>query len=161
MKHPIQNDGMRFWAGTNAQGEQFLFGPSLPNIEIYRFDPRGRFLSMEVRQMTHPPSWNTKANVFNTGAGFISSMEKEIEAIRQELGIQLGTITAEEFEAEESDVAILAFPSEYVHYQEHPDEYSAEDKKAFDGYIEEWVRKGRFVFVWGEEHWMTKDGEML
>jgi hypothetical protein len=161
MKYPIQNEGMRFWAGKNAQGEQFLFGPSLPNIELFRFDRQGRFLGKEVREMSHLPSWNAKARVYNTGAGFISLMEKEIEAIRQELGIELGTVTVEEFEDEESAVAILAFPSEYEEYRENRDEYSAADRKAFDSYIEEWIKKGRFVFVWGEEHWMTKDGEML
>jgi len=161
MTYTLQDNGVRYWTGIAEDGGQVIMGLSIPNILAYVFSPEGNYVQKRVVKLSILPSWDASRSVYRTDANFLKSAEEQIAAIRLEMGFAPHSVRIREFYDEEEDVGIKELPSDFEEYVRNPSRYSAENRASLDAAIREWNDKGLFVFVWGEELWMSQDGEVL
>ena len=161
MLRTLGNNGVRYWTGRLRNGKQVIIGPSLPNILVYLFDSDGKFFDRRVVQLSPKPRQNKYTNNYIIDASFLFAMEAQIVSIQEDMGFMPQTIEIQQFYDDEEDVGIKELPSEFEVFLADPDSYSAEDRNSLEMAVQEWYEKQRFVFVWGDELWISKDGENL
>lgn len=161
MSYRLQNDGMRYWTGRTGDGTQYLVGPSLPRLLIYKFNPQGRLLERQQTDVIPPPTWDSANGVYRTDSAFIATMEGQVAALLRRIEIHTAAIEIAAFFDEEEEIGIVDLPEPFREYLGHPSDYALEDRRSLEAALLEWRAQNRFVLVWGDEHWMSEDGVML
>lgn len=157
----IQHDGSRFWTGSTPANEQVLFGASLPNIVVYYFDRVGTLARKELLPLQTPLMIDPDSGYYLTGPAFMEALEREIGQTAVERSISLGAIRVEPFFDTDEGVGVKELPSDFEYFLEHPDKFAGKDAESLRESIDQWRTDESFVLVWGEELWMSKDGEIL
>jgi hypothetical protein len=158
----LRPDQAVFETGT-AQGKQLLLSFTVREISLHWFAPDGAFLELEripVEPATMPPGhrvWQA-GKVVAEGLHWEERVERQLAALKERLGFVPCDILIRKFESEEA--GIFDLPGEYVQFLENAEEYSEEDRQAFEAYIQKWRQARDFVLVYNEEYWMNEAGEV-
>jgi len=158
----LRPDQAVFETGT-AQGKQLLLANTLSDIHLHWFGPDGEFLELQripIEPATIPPGhrqWQV-GKVISEGLNWKERLKRQLTALKEQLGFVPGEIVICKFESEEAGIHDL--PGEYVQFLENPEEYSAQDRQAFEGYIQKWRQAKDFVLAFYEEYWMNESGEV-
>jgi len=159
----IRPDPAVFDTGT-AQGKQLLLSNNVDEIWLHWFARNGKFLELE-RIPIEPAAMQPGHRVWRDGKVVAEGLtwdqrvERQLAAIREKIGVVRCDILIRKFETEVA--AIFDLPSEYVEFLDNPEDYSKDDREAFQGYIREWRRAKDFVLdFYGIEYWINEAGEV-
>ena len=138
-----------FHTGLCADGKQVIMGLLCPYVMAYFFDQDGHF-SGASRQM-----WKESAPQFGDGGPYKLSDDKFQQAIaeqiddwKEQLGFRSSVIRIEQFADHEMGAGITDRP-EYLRGADQNDED-----------LLEWNKSGNFIFLWGNEYWVSPSGEV-
>jgi hypothetical protein len=158
----LRPDPAVFDTGT-ARDKQFLLSNNVNEISLHWFAPDGAFLELEripIEPATMPPGsrqWSD-GKVVAEGLRWQDRVERQLAALRDKLGFVRGEIRVRKFESD--GAAIVDLPGDYVQFLENPEEYSTEDRQAFEEYIQKWRQAKDFVLELEIEYWMNESGEV-
>jgi hypothetical protein len=159
----LRGDQERFEAGL-AQGKQLLLATTVDDILLHWFAPDGEFLQLE-RIPIEPALLSPGQRVWQDGKLVAEGLrwndrvERQLAALKERLGFVPADIAVRKFESEEA--CIEDWPGDYFHFLHYREEYSEEDQRVFDEYIEDWREGNNFVLEFYEQYWMSASGEVL
>jgi hypothetical protein len=141
-----------------ADNRQVILGLQLPDIVILFFDMDGNFLEAE----TIPLSLETQT-LGDTGltVEFQDAYNRELRALEQRLDYKPSTIRVKQFFLHDLELGIEDLPSHYVNVLQAPSQYEEEEVAFIRKDLERWKQEGWFVFHWGTDYWMDKDGHVV
>jgi len=134
-----------FCTGTCADGRQAVLGLYEPQLLAYFFDMQGNMLGKERQPYQEPIQ-----------AGNDSAIYNDWQAM---LGFSPGTIHIRGFFDSEEGIGIELIPEHLL-----PEAIAAEPDTEQRGFLKEdragWLESGNFVWLWGNDYWMTPEGEV-
>ena len=130
-----------FYVGATPSGTQILVGYDVNALISVSFDADGSLL--KVTEIPYEKKDQT---------------DEKLEAWLEELDFVEGPISVREFFLEGRFIGIEDMPAEYADFLEDDSEFSAEDRMHIPKYIEDWKKRGDFVFWWNENYWCDREG---
>jgi hypothetical protein len=152
--YTIQTRPQAYFTGTTNDGKQVLLGWLRDIIAVVLFDNTGDLL--ETRE--YPVNINLKKGL---GPVVETMVEKQIQVVRQLLGIREGSIQVNPFFVDSWKIGLKQLPLDLEDYLDHPDGYSEEDARIFRKDIEDWKSAGNCVLYWGNDYLLGRDGHTL
>jgi hypothetical protein len=147
-----------FWnCGTTADGRQVMIYPVIDHVEALFFSAGGRFLQAETRDaVRHQP---------RSGPAWQAAQELKLAVSEcfdrwlRELRFAQATITVEP--TDDCPLKFAEWPEPYLQFlnnrESEPDD---ETRRAMQEFCEEWKREENFVMWFGDEFWMSGDGNI-
>jgi len=154
--YSIDSYPIDFVAGYLPDGNQTLSGVLYPDLAVIEFDSHGTFL----RVLTRP----IPGELLELVNGIYRSDEDAVmdclEQWRKELGIVPGKITVQRFSLPDLGVGIDDFPDDFDDVLSRPEFYGEESVQSVHEESARWQEQGNFVFWWGKDYYMSRDGEV-
>jgi hypothetical protein len=148
--------------GRGDGGHAIIIGLRYPYICAVLFDASGKLTEVRIRPLPF------RARAMREGGPYlIEDPDFQDRYIAQaqiwgaELGFSEQSIVIERFAFPEFDLGIENLPRHMQHFRSNPDESSEEDKRELPKMIEEWIAEGNFVFWWGNDYYLDKEGEII
>jgi hypothetical protein len=132
-----------------------------PELVAVMFDQKGGFIKFEA----HPISDEAKAALGNGSTAIGDDLRRIIDpeflAWQQTIGFRPGPIKVVKFFLPECYIGIQDLPQHYQEFLENP-EFVTDSQEREEWYsdIKNWRDNGSFVFCWGDDLWMDKNGEV-
>jgi hypothetical protein len=162
--YPLRHDQGVFETGI-AQGKQLLLANTVDEILLHWFAPNGEFIELERHRIPKQSAdsgrvWDVKTGTVlsDPASGYWQRVERELTTLKERIGFVAQDIAVRKFESEEACIEDL--PGEYQEFLDNRDDYSEEDRQAFDEYIRKWRRNNSFVVEFCEQYWMSATGEV-
>jgi len=177
----INSYGDDFYTGTIADGRQVLMGLLCPKLVAVFFDADGNLLQVESRPLSRLPprqgaigvSWETDVGVLSLEGvrpgpyqvydpHFQAALTRDLAAWKREIQFQDAPITVREFFLDDRFLGIRRLPDHLQEFKENPDNVAKdeEERRGLEDRIREWESLGQFVLLWGEDYWMSRDGDV-
>ena len=121
-----------------------------PNLVMVRFDSEGELLGVVNRSISQESISDTVA-----WYGYERFWE-ELDKWADEIGLAQERISVKPFYLREHSVGIKDLPDEYQAFlrgEDVGDDWSEE--------VQRWQDEGDFVFIWGQEYYMNREGEVI
>jgi hypothetical protein len=85
------------------------------------------------------------------------------EYLKREFGFQLANIQVREFRVPDEDFAVYRLPESYQDFLKDPRNplFDNEDRQVLPDRIKHWTEEGSFVLVWGNDYWVSGEGEII
>ena len=150
-----------YWTGTVYGGRRVVMGLMYPELVAVLFDSTGSLL--EVR--THPLPFKAKAvdprgPYVLFGEEFDRKLVVELSSWQSDLGFLEGPISVKPYWLPEYWTGIEDIPQGLREILEYPEEDEEEHRLELED-LDNWIREGNFVFWWGENHYINRDGEAM
>lgn len=130
-----------FETGRSHSGYQFILGLQLPELVLIRFDASGKLESFEVRPI-------------RIGMDAVEALQEW----EQEISFSVGMIELCEFFIEERIIGISVLPDYLQEVIDDPASVDHDRRIVLQKDINEWLKRGDFVFHWDEEYFCNADG---
>ncbi len=145
-----------FYAGALADGRQALMGQYGPEqLVCVPFDAEGWRQGVLTRAVPVREGQAEPGSAAAWGA-------QHALAWQAELGWRAGPVRVRRFALPEHCVYIADYPGWGIRLQADPYFYpSEEEREALRQQLALWEQAGKFVFWWGKDYFMSKDGEVL
>ena len=154
--YPSDEGEADFYTGRLADGRQALLGIYLPELVLVLFSGDGTYLEYQTRPLADGPK-----------SGLITDEDRaEFTARRvawqRELGWQEGPIQVRRFMLPYHRIYLTDYPAWAAILEYDPYFYSnAEEREEMRRQKQEWEKEGCFVFWWGRDYHLSKEGEVL
>jgi hypothetical protein len=152
----LQSEPDHFRVGRLPNGNQVLMLIDVPDFVLVEFDADGNHLGITTRAM--PPEL-LLLDRHGVWVGF-DRFWVELEKLANDIGLSDNTITVRRFFIPDRELGIKDLPE---FYEETLDGTNDFDEIELGGVMEEiqrWLDEGDFVFVWSQEYWMNREGEI-
>jgi len=157
--YSLANPQYRYFStGVLADNRQVILGLQFPDIVLLFFDSLGNLLETTTRCLSVTTRTIGEAGLT---AAFQDAYKLELEQIQHQLGLRPSTIRVKRFFLPDLEIGIEDLPANYLAVLKSPHEYEEEEVNYIKADIERWKSKGCFVFHWGTDYWMDKDGNVI
>jgi hypothetical protein len=168
--HLIKDPGSMghfFRAGNDREGRQVIMGILDDEIVAVIFDSHGRLLAVETRSPNIKPDSTLRES--NPGAYwthvyevFLPSAEATLRELQEKSGFVPGVIRIQEFSVPNRRISVQLMPDFLNEFLSDPQSHAENDEDAQEYYeiIEAFKSFDQFVFRWGKEFWMSRDGDI-
>jgi hypothetical protein len=155
-RYSLRSSPGRFLTGSLPDGRQVLMGVSCPGFELFYFHADGKFLSVEPRQLTHPPVMRGGIYFFDSQSE--QSLKVDVDRWSTELDFRESPIEVCRFSA--NHVSIEDFAPELCEFQERPEQFD-DERQSMQEWQQRWIDDGMFVLWWGDDLWINRNGEIV
>jgi hypothetical protein len=76
-------------------------------------------------------------------------------------GARAAPVRVKQFSVADDDIGIEPLPSSFRSFLSEPDAEAPEDQRQYRKLIDDWLARGDYVLVWGNEYDVNKDGEIV
>jgi hypothetical protein len=167
--HGAEGGEADFYTGTLPDGRQAVMGPADYQLRLLcvTFDPDGNLLEALTQPLPLPPvakKLRGKAQLppFPDPAQERARAIPHLLAWQQQLGWKEGPIRVRAFMLPDDPVYIAALPRWGIVTRYDPYFYpDPQERTQMRQQLAEWEASGNFVFWWGRDYHMSKDGEVL
>lgn len=151
--YTLSTYGTAFQTGVTPSGEQVLLGVYELSMVLVRFDASGELLGVERRPLSG----------MDTTSPVVSEQVKEqLAAWLAELSWVEQPIRVFKFLLSDCRVYISDFPNWAIVLYYDPDSCTdLEERRQSREQMASWEEAGKFVFWWGNDYHMNKDGEVI
>jgi hypothetical protein len=125
-------------------------GILLPEMLLVHFDSAGRYQRIEVR-----PLKGTYVAHDDSGA------LQELRDWQKELHFAPSPIRVRIFFEANRTIGIRALPDHYQEAIDYPETFEPSRLKLLLDDVQEWRARGDFVFYWGEDYYLDKEGDVV
>jgi hypothetical protein len=145
-----------FYTGTTPAGEQVLLGTYDDAVVCVRFDAEGEQVGVDSRPLL------ADAPLEELSAKQRAKLEiQAVKAWRGEIGLRPGPIRVCKFLLSEPQAYISDYPNWAIQLHYDPDQFAGLERQEMRRLKEEWEAAGNFVFWWGKDYHMSKEGDVL
>lgn len=158
-------DAYFFWAGTTRDSRQVLMGLACPSLVAFFFDLQGHLVDVQKRNLEflRPSGVYVDGELFpglvRTYNIYDERIPVRLKEWRQEIGFQEQLIRVKRFDDVETGIRICDYPDHFAEILLAP-EASLEEKAEVLDSMAEWEQEGEFVLIWGNDYWLSRDGEV-
>ncbi|MBH24901.1 MAG: hypothetical protein CMH57_10690 [Myxococcales bacterium] len=149
--YPLAAGQGNFDAGGTADGRQVLMAAFWQSTFALFFDGEGRLTEVA----THRPMEGRAEGQPEYGPSRLA-----LETWQRELGWSPRLIRVKMFSLSEPNVGIADLPSHYESFLEDPDAETPEEQRYMAESIKRWVEGGDFVLYWGNDLFMSGEGQI-
>jgi len=155
-RFPLCLDEYGLHAGTTSAGTQVLIGLLCPYVAVYVFSQDGALLGGQRRLWLEPAPRMGEGGPYRIyDPAFQTAVSRQIREWQDELAFTAGCIRVQGFSDPEMNAGIEELPE---HLQDLDEE--DEDFEELQEQLADWEASGSFVFHWGKEYFMSRDGEV-
>ncbi len=141
--YPIQtHEEYGFFAGLGGDGRPVLMLATDFEILAIFFDSNGNLT--EIQKRTVPRFHYAEA---------LPSWQKE-------MNFKPGTIRVKKFFLPEYEAGIEDLPEHLAEFLANPEGYEKDERDRLSEFIQGWIQRGQFVFLWGNDYWVDNTGEV-
>ena len=177
----IRSYGDDFLTGETDDGRRVLMGLLAPNLVAVFFDPDGRYVSCETRELTMlPPRMGATGVLWETADGtesvsgvrpgpfqlsdpaFRTSFSNDLDRLKRDIGFTKGPIHVQQFDVDGDSVGIDLLPEHLAEFKENPTAvaHNDEEQGRLRKSLADWETAGSFVLWWAKDYWCSADGEV-
>jgi hypothetical protein len=159
---PIQSHEDDFFAGVCADGRQVVMGLLCPAVAAYFFDAEGNYLASERRRWSAGAAKlaGRKPPYTIFGCHFRELTAQQTKAWQTELGFRPGNIYVKQFSNRDHTVGIEILPSHYQDLETTARLTTEVERRQLIASRDQWLEDGSFVWWWGKDYYMSKEGEV-
>ncbi len=149
------------FAGRLADGRLALMGAYGDELVCVAFGPDGAFGEVLARPLSLPARGGERADAEGSPPG-VEPWLPQAEAWQGELGWSAGPIDVQPFLLWDRQIYLADYPGWAIRYRADPIVVrDPEERAQVQQQVREWEESGAFVFWWGKDYFMSKDGEAV
>jgi hypothetical protein len=152
---------MDYTAGHDGGGRAVLLGLRYPYLVAVLFDQQGQLIEARIRPLEfEAPSVHARGPYITEDPFFQDRVQSVMQQWQDELAFSEGTAVLERFRIPELLIGIEDLPRHFQRFLNDPTEFSSEEQSNYPDIIREWQMNGNFVFWWGEDYYVDRDGNV-
>jgi hypothetical protein len=149
-------------AGRDRGGRQVLMGLRYPHVAVMVFAASGELVETIIRPSLFCPKLTaTGGPYFTEDPDFQERLSRQIVSWQTEIGFYERPVVVQRFAVPELSLGIENLPRHFQDFQKDPIDFSEEEQREFPRIINEWTSEGNFVFWWGSDYYLNKNGEII
>jgi len=143
-----------YQTGMTSSGDLAVMGMLFPWAVAVFFRPDGAFSAVQQEPLNIDARPSQRFEPF-VEAHFLAVLH----AWQQKLGFKESPIQVQAFFLSDYRIGIRELPLDLQDYMDNPVQYPEEDQEEFTNDIDSWKAEGNFVFTWGIDYHVSREGE--
>lgn len=156
-----------FFCGEMADGGSFLLGQKDNNSAcLLFFDQAGRYVKMEIHSLSLPVD-HLHHDADTQCKHEALAIQELVDKLVRNNGGHVAPILIRTFYTDEAtiDIGVYQLPWVYQKLIDNPnkerEELGDDEFLRLQEELRQWIERGDYVFIWGNEHEMNKDGKIV
>jgi hypothetical protein len=159
-RYLIQNCGICFLAGTVPKSKQVILGLHYPDFVALFFDQDGNLIDVQTKEVPDPTKNEEFWGPYLTfPAQHQKNARRALRAWLKDMRFKPGTVRVKKFYLPDRPIGIQDLPQHLEEFLNKPEIIEDREERAqWYGDINDWRKEGMFVFSFGKDYWMDKNG---
>jgi hypothetical protein len=158
-QYKLDPKGRCFRTGLTVDGKQVLIGIWFPYLVAVFFDQNGNLLDAQERRLSADAQKLAEQGFFTERPQ--KQFEQELQLFMNEINCRSSHIVVKKFAIPRHSLRIEDYPRSFQEVVSDPGRHSQEDVNDARESLHGWWEEGLFVFEWGNEYWVNRDGEFV